>query len=305
MRQVKSAKARVRVDGSFFDTKATTLESFGDVAPEKLPGIVAVPRSRLRIRDVIPSRSVNQGSVTQYLKQTPSVGGAAPQTEGQLKSEADLTFNLDTVVYRTIAVWTSASRQALDDIEELRRVIDNELLYMLDSKVEEQILSGDGTGQNLPGLIIRAEDYDGGRDVAGDTHLDTISHALTQLEESDFTPTFIAVHPRDREKVRLIKTEEGGANKGQYVYTANGSSFWETPVVVTKSIEQSNFLVGDAIRGALILDRMENTIDISESHSDYFARNLIAIRAECRIALIVFRSDAWSTVNSDSALARS
>jgi HK97 family phage major capsid protein len=51
-------------------------------------------------------------------------------------------------------------------------------------------------------------------------------------------------------------------------------------------------LIGDAARGALILDRMESVIDISEHHDDFFAKNLIAIRAECRLALVVLRQDA-------------
>jgi HK97 family phage major capsid protein len=169
-------------------------------------------------------------------------------------------------------------------------------MYLLESEVEEQLLAGDGTGQNLNGLIPQSTAYDTDGTQTGDTRIDTLSHALTQLEEADFEPSFVVVHPRDREAMRLIKTEEGAANQGQYVFgdpaARDSASVWSTPMAVTKSMAQGTFLVGDATRGALILDRMESVIDISEHHDDYFARNLVAIRAECRLALVVFREDA-------------
>jgi hypothetical protein len=31
---------------------------------------------------------------------------------------------------------------------------------------------------------------------------------------------------------------------------------------------------------------METVIDISESHGEFFVKNLLAVRAECRLALI-------------------
>jgi hypothetical protein len=42
----------------------------------------------------------------------------------------------------------------------------------------------------------------------------------------------------------------------------------------------------------LILDRIECTTDVSEHHDDYFARNLVAVRTERRLALVIFRQGA-------------
>lgn len=290
-------KMRFKVDSSILpETKTLTTSVLGDTAVTTGAGVVGIPRRRLRVRSLVPSRRVTQGSAQQYLRQLASTGGASPQVEASLKAQTELNFDLATATYRTIAVWTAASRQVLDDEQEMQAVIDRELMYLLESEVESQLLAGDGTGQNLNGLIPQSTAYQAARSQSNDTHIDKLSHGLTQLEEADFEPSFIVVHPRDREIMRLIKTEEGGANKGQYVYgdpaTRDSASVWSTPVAVTKSIAKGTFLIGDATRGALILDRMESVIDISEHHNDYFGRNLVAIRAECRLALIVFREDA-------------
>lgn len=68
---------------------------------------------------------------------------------------------------------------------------------------------------------------------------------------------------------------------------------WNLAVVVSRSMPPGKFLLGDFENGAEIRDRMESTIDVSDSHADFFTSNKIAIRAEERIALPVFRSTAF------------
>ena len=62
--------------------------------------------------------------------------------------------------------------------------------------------------------------------------------------------------------------------------------FGLTPIVTT-SIASGTFLVGSGSAVASeIRDRMGMTVEISTQRSDYFTRNMIAIRAEKRAALV-------------------
>ena len=64
------------------------------------------------------------------------------------------------------------------------------------------------------------------------------------------------------------------------------SLFGLTPIV-TNSIASGTFLVGSgSATAAEIRDRMGMQVEISTQHSDYFVKNLIAIRAEKRCALV-------------------
>jgi hypothetical protein len=60
--------------------------------------------------------------------------------------------------------------------------------------------------------------------------------------------------------------------------------------VATTSIAAGTFLVGSGDPVASeIRDRMEMQVEISTSHSDFFVKNLLAVRAEKRLALVVKR----------------
>jgi HK97 family phage major capsid protein len=59
---------------------------------------------------------------------------------------------------------------------------------------------------------------------------------------------------------------------------------WRLNVVETTVMPEGEFLVG-AGAGAQVFDREESAVEVSTDHADYFVRNLVAIRAEERLAL--------------------
>jgi HK97 family phage major capsid protein len=262
------------------------------------PGIIEQGRQELRLRDLIPSIPLNSASY-EFIQETGFTNAASPQVEGNAKSESALTFTVQTVTAKTLAHWVPATRQVLDDMADLMDFIENTLMYGLKLEEEGQILSGDGTGQNLNGLITQATAYDAaGRNVSGDTYLDKLSHAETQVKVAKYMPDAYVLNPNDAEKVRLIKTNEGtSANNGQYVMGSPADMTvrraWTLPIVESLSISEGFFLVGSFRRGARILDRMQSVIDISTEHANFFTENKVAIRAEERLALAVTRPESF------------
>jgi HK97 family phage major capsid protein len=70
---------------------------------------------------------------------------------------------------------------------------------------------------------------------------------------------------------------------------------WGLPVVVTNSIAAGTFLLGSFDMGAQIWDRQDATIEVSRENSDNFVKNMVTILAEERIALTVYRTQAFIT----------
>src|ERR1019366_3828005 len=156
----------------------------------------------------------------------------------------------DTV--KLIANFVNASRQALDDVPWLTGMLNSELMYGVQLVEEAQILSGDGLGQHMKGLITQATAYDTSKNVSGDTNLDKLRHAILQARLAGlatFAPDGMVLNPTDMAKTELIKDEAGGANKGRYIVgdPSGGAAIkrlWDLPVVESDSITAGTFLVG-------------------------------------------------------------
>lgn len=266
--------------------------SVGDaIRPDRLAGIVTPPGRMMTIRQLIAPGRTNSNAI-EFVQETGFTNAAAPVAETAQKPESTLKFNLKTTNVRTIAHWVIASKQVLDDIPQLQSYIDTRLRYGLAIVEETQLLLGDGTGQNLLGLIPQATDFDDARRVVGDTKLDTIRRAITQVRLSQYRSTGIVMHPNDWEEIELTKTDDGA-----YIF-ANPQNraeqrLWGLPVVDSDAMPEGEFMVGAFAQGAQVFDREQANVEVSTEDRDNFIKNMVTIRAEERLALVVSRPEAF------------
>jgi HK97 family phage major capsid protein len=287
---------------SLFERKTTITSSAvgsstpGILVPERQAGIVTPALERLQIRDLLAKGTTTNNAV-EYVKENVFTNAASPQAEAGNKAESALTFTILSANVRTIAHWIPATRQVLEDMGELMSYIDFRLMYGLKEKEETEILFGDNLGDHLNGLCTQAAAYNTAYNVASDTKIDKLRHAIKQARLSNYPVDGIVVNPADWEAIELVKTEEGGANKGMYILGGPGQvaarTLWSIPVVETNNMTAGRFLVGAFGMGAKLFDRQQAVIDVSTEHSDYFIKNMVAVRAEERVALAVYRTTAF------------
>lgn len=289
----QSFKGRARLElKTITSATADAAGSAGDLLnPQRLPGIVAPPERTLTIRQLLsPGRTA--GNSLEYVQETGFTNAAAMVAEGGAKPESTLKFDLKTANVRTMAHWVLASKQILDDVPQLQSYIDARLRYGLRFVEETQLLLGDGTGQNLLGIVPQATDFDDARRVAGDTMIDTIRRAMTQVRIAEYRATGIVLHPSDWEKIELTKTDDNAYIFANPQNTAQ-QRLWGLPVVDSTSMTEGEFLVGAFREAAQIFDREDANVEISTEDSDNFRKNLVTIRAEERLALVVSRPEAF------------
>ena len=123
-----------------------------------------------------------------------------------------------------------------------------------------------------------------------------VGRAIQQVTAAkELDPTFIVLHPNDWWEMRLTKDGFGRYILGDPQTNARPSLFG-LDVVYTTSMANGTFLVGSGNPVASeIRDRMEMQIDISTEHADFFTKNLVAVRAEKRLALITRRPGSYVT----------
>jgi len=209
------------------------------------------------------------------------------------KPESDMALEKVTTNVGTLAHWIPATKRALSDAGQIRTLIDNFLRYGLLEIVEDQIVGGDGTGDNFEGILT----VSGTQDQAFDTDiLTTTRKARTKVRTvGRTTPTAYLLNPADNEEIDLTKDDNGGyyfgGPAGMGVQT-----LWGLPRVECEAVPEGTGIVGN-FRMAVLWDREASSIMASDSHADFFIRNLVAILAEMRAAFGIIRPSAFVVID--------
>lgn len=264
------------------------------IIPDRRPGIVGLPQRRLTIRDLIaPGRTGS--NMIEYVKETGFTNNASPVSENPTndKPESDIDFELVQSGVKTIAHLVRASKQILDDAAQLSSYIDARLRYGLQLKEEFQLLKGSGAGNNLNGIYTQATAYaNPGVTVQNQTWIDQLRLALLQAELAEYYADGIVLSPIDWAAIELTKDSQN-----QYIlanpFGLAMPMLWSRPVVATQSMDAGDFLVGAFQLGAQVYDREDANVVISTEDKDNFSKNMITIRAEERLALAVYRPEAF------------
>lgn len=269
------------------------------VNPQRRADVVVNAQRTAFIRDLLTSIPTSSNAV-EVMRENVFTNSAAPQQpssastaigagEFQSKAESNLTYELVTVPVRTMAHWIAASRQVLSDAPMLQRLVDTKLMYGLNLLSDAQLLYGAGTNQSLTGLMVDAGVSTVGEIATGTTAanlpgamLNHIRAAITKCQTFEYyNINGLVVNPVDWE---TLETAKGSDGHYIWVTVPNGGEqrLWRVPVVVSNAMTQGDFLLGDWTMGATIYDREQMDIRVSESHSDYFVKNGVAILAEER-----------------------
>ena len=263
------------------------------IVPQRLGGILGLPERRMTVRDLItPGRTTS--NAIQYVKETGFVNnaGTVSETTGALKPQSDIKFDIMTTAVTTIAHWVLATKQILDDVPQLQSYLDGRLRYGLQYVEEAQLLMGAGTGTDLNGIYTQATAYSAPFTLAGATMIDQLRLAMLQAELAEYPATGIVLHPSDWTRIELTKTTDNGYLFANPQSTAQ-PRLWGLPVVATQAMTIDKFLVGAFRLGAQVFDREDANVEISTEDSDNFRKNLVTIRAEERLALAVYRPEAF------------
>ncbi len=295
---IKSAGGRGRfsmeVKATINSATTTAAGSAGAlVEPTRLAGIVAPPDQKLTVRDLLLPGQMD-GNALQYVRETGFTNNAATVAELAKKPESDIKFDMVDTSAKVIAHYMKASRQILDDASQLRSYIDGRLRYGLKLVEERQILNGDGTGQNLHGIVPQASAYalPAGAATTLATGLDTFRFAMLQAVLAEYPASGFVLNPIDWANIETLKDTSGQYLIGNPQGTAN-PTVWGLPVVQTQAIAQGKFLTGAFNLGAQIFDRWQSRVEIATENEDDFVKNLVTILCEERLALAVYRPESF------------
>jgi HK97 family phage major capsid protein len=266
------------------------------LVPPDYQGLVdLLGRPTPRIRDLVSVRTTSSDLI-EYVRQNSILQAAAFVPEAQdvddddaLKPMGAFDFSVETTPVLTLAVWVPITKRAAMDAPMLRGLIDQEIRSDLRDAEERALLTGDGTAGDLIGL----DNVPGTQTLAFSNDIwETSLRAANMVRYVGFaTPTAFLISVQDSETIALARTADGHFY-GNGPFSQGPQSLWGLPWIVSEYLTPGEAWVGDW-RRAVIWDRQQSTISVSDSHADFFIRNLIAVLGEQREAFGVIRPPAF------------
>jgi HK97 family phage major capsid protein len=256
------------------------------VPTQRQAGIVPLAFRELRIRDVLPQGTATS-NLYEYCLLDAFTNRAAETAEGDLKPETDMLYALRSAPIRTIAHIIKASRQVLDDAPALASFIDTQMRYGVDLRIDNALLNGNGTGQNISGMTDSGN-FTAFTPTPGETALDSVNRAIYASWTSDYAPTGIIMNPADWGAIERIKGNDEHYVIGNPQGTI-GRVLWGLPVVVSNTMTAGKFLLAAMQAAYLVLNRQGTVVEMYTQDEDNVQRNLVTILAEARLGLAVYR----------------
>jgi HK97 family phage major capsid protein len=282
-----------------FDRKALVMSvpataGGGLVRRDYGPWPVDLPLRQPTIRDVITILQtgsnlieyVRVNTLTRAAKIVPEATSTAD--DNALKPEAGMAIEVVQTGVKTIAVLMPVTRTILADAPQLESMITNFLRTDIDLELEDEIISGSGGSEHFDGL----------ENTVGLTpqnfHTDMLTTArkarTAAMIQGRARSTAFLLNPLDWEELDLTKDAENRYYFGGPL--AMGTKMlWGLPVIESEVIPEGTFYTGD-LKQLVVWDRQEPTLYMTDSHKDYFARNIITILYEGRWAFGVLRPAA-------------
>ncbi len=273
----------------------TLFETTAGWAPETTrTGRVVLDAQRpIQVIDAIPNGRISQAAEV-YMEETTFTNNAAEAAEGAQFGEAALAYTERSNSVRKIAVFLPVTDEQLEDEAGIASLLDNRLGFMVRQRLDLQLLVGDGIAPNLIGF----NNVSGIQTQAkgADSVPDAVYKGMTKIRVTgQAVPSAYITHPNDWQGVRLLTTTDGIYLWGS-PSEAGPERIWGLPVVQAQAQTENTGLVGDYAAHTQFSLKKGVTVKISDSHSDYFIKGKLAIRAELRGVLTTYRPEAICTI---------
>lgn len=266
-------------------------------------GLTRIQRRAPFMRQLVNTRGTTSKYVV-WIEQANADPGVAGQTaEGTEKTQTDFDLVERSSEVKKTTAYIKVSKEMLADIPFMQGEINGELMELVELKLDEQILLGDGTGNNLSGIDSVATAFSAGTfalSVPQANNSDVLRVAISQIANANFSANYILLNPADAAAMELTKDTNGQYTYPVFVNEA-GMSVKGIPVIENPGVTAGDFYVGDFTKSNLRI-REEMNVQVGYVNDD-FTKNLVTILCETRACHFVKTNHYGAFVKGDFATA--
>lgn len=280
------------------ELKNTVTNAIGNTYSERRPGLVEGAFRVFTIEDLLTSIPTTSNAID-WVRENVFTNGAAEAAEGTQLAQSSITFTPGTMPVQNVAHFIKITRQLAMDNAALAAYINRRMIYGVNLKVENQLVSGNGTTPNLNGLTNTGNFTAHGYTAASLTALglsptnrfDLIGKMMGDSALADYPADVVILNTGDWWTMRLAKDSQG-----RYLLGDPGSAvvpmLFGRPAVASNAMTSDTVWVGSLSQAATMHEREGITVDMSDSDENNFQLGLVSIRAMRRLALTVEKPTA-------------
>ncbi len=278
-----------KVVGNF--ASATSLTGSYFVEPTLVAGVTAKLFETVHMRNLLPVGSTNSNTI-RYVVDNGGEGAPTMVAEGAAKPQMDRDLEIKDSPVRKIATHMRLPEEMVDDIPYLQSFLVQIGIEEVMIVEDNQILYGDGTGQNLTGFNTTGTPFAAGTSiVAAANEFDVIGAAKKQIRNNKIGGNLVAlINPTSYYNMRYGRKDTtnnylfmGGGNGINLGLQVDGVQIYEHTAVT-----EGGFFVFSP-QAASIYDRAGTTVRFYDQDQDNAIKNLITIVIEKRLALATYR----------------
>ena len=218
--------------------------------------------------------------------------GATTVHAGGQMPETSLTTVSTILTAKKIAIFSTVVDELLADFPAFSEYLDVELTRQITDAENWQLLNGDGTGDNVLGLLNVTGTLSRAKQ-SGDTALDVLEQGITDLRNGPnfCEPDAIIINPSTWSAIRRTKNTLGNYVLGDPGQTTV-SDVWGVPVLQTTQITPGVVVMGNLELATQAFVREGVTLAMTNSSDNDFTNGKVKIRSTERLTLGVARPTA-------------
>lgn len=278
------------------ELKATLLTTAFPSQAMRRPGIVPLPQESLSLLDLLPVVPTDSETIEWvYEKTFTNVAAETAEADETGAPEGTLEFDKDTVTAKWIPFFLPSTRQILADEPRMRAWVEGRLVYGVRNRLQAQCINGTGNLETLkgianwPGILTQ--------DMGANSPADVLHRGKTRVivqSKGNHTPSVVMLHPNDEERL-VLDTDEMGRYRFGGPESDGVRTIWGMIPIVHPQIAEGAPIVGDIVQAELYV-REGVSVNVTDSHEDYFRRGMLAWVAGGRFAFAVLQPKAFCQI---------
>lgn len=284
--------------------------SSGQVTISEFTGIVSPIRQRI----LTYLSNVSVGAISSqyavWVEEYDEEGTPVFIGEGVEKTALDVQYKEQRAKVEKIGVHMKVTMELLEDAAYLASYIQSNGVKRVETKIEDQLFTGNGTSPQLQGLLGKATTFTGGSMAGGvesATNWDVIHGVIAQVQAANGSVNGIFV---ERGAYHLMLSEKDSDK--QYILPAGvtfdaqgGLNAWGVRIIPTNALTgtAADFVGGDL---SVVNVRLRSGLQVAIGESgDDFIENLKTVRVEQRLVQFISANDTPVLVKGTFAAAKS